>query len=320
MSVAVKTGDYVILQVNDKKKGLARVVSADRETRKYKALLEGGNKENEVSFDFKLREVIANLGTSPGIGKAYGVNIEPLREVHDRPFWGPVSFYREVDDDYRKRLFSRLKAVAAALQAKKYPVLELNTEIRSVTGKYAGYYKFRPKVESDILCIRPDDTFSSFEYIASHEYAHGLWFRCFTPKMRMAWIKLYHEAITLNQVGRKDLEAMLDDLARNGDLYSYAKEIDGDQLLILNAVFKHMKSVHSIEKKHFQLALTLGDDISPYWPSAVELSEKKLVTTDYAQKSPEEFWAEAFSLRFAGKKLPSRVEELLSHTVRRLVK
>ncbi len=41
---------------------------------------------------------------------------------------------------------------------------------------------------------------------------------------------------------------------------------------------------------------------------------------EYAEKSPEELWAEAFSLKFIGKKLPAKLADLLDNCMRRLVK
>ena len=41
---------------------------------------------------------------------------------------------------------------------------------------------------------------------------------------------------------------------------------------------------------------------------------------EYAEKSPEELWAEAFSLKFIGKKLPAKLAELLDKCLRTLVK
>ncbi len=80
------------------------------------------------------------------------------------------------------------------------------------------------------------------------------------------------------------------------------------------------KDLHAIDRKHFELALMLGDDVSVYWPKTVELSEKKVIISDYAKRSPEELFAEAFALNFVGKKLPQKLHDLLDKHMRTLVK
>ena len=314
-------GEYIIVALTPAKNVLARVVKADKEKKKYQAVLEKDSIEGDnAPFDFKPAEIIASLGRAPKTGSAYGVSIEPLRERIDHSFWGEIRIFADLNDAQRKALRISLKDTKEKLQKKHLPQLPLITEIRAQKGKMLGYYKHKPKAEFDVLCAKIDDSISEMDYIIGHEYAHGIWFRHMTPKQRMSWVRMYHDAIVLNDVSAKDLKAILEDLKQNGDLRSYWQECDEETQNILKAVFRHIKQVHAIDRKHFELALMVGDDISIYWPKTVELSEKKTLLTSYAEKSPEELFAEAFALQFSGKKLPGHIHDLLDRHLRTLVK
>lgn len=314
-------GEYIIIALTPIKRVLARCTMANKEKKKYQAVLDKDSIEGkETPFDFKLSEVVAFLGRAPSPGSVYGVNVEPLRERIDHSFWGEIRIFAELDDGQKKALRVALKSVKDKLDKIRAPQLPLITEIRAQKGKMLGYYKHHPKGETDTLCAKVDEGISDMEYVVSHEYAHGIWFRHMTPKQRMSWVRLYHDAVTLSDVTSKELKDILEDIKSNGDLHAYWRECDEETINILRAVFRHIKQVHAIDRKHFELALMLGDDVSVYWPKSVELSEKKVLLTPYATKSPEELFAEAFALSFAGKKLPSLLAERLDKTLRALVK
>lgn len=317
----MQVGEYIIVALTPVKNVLARIVKVDKEKKKYQAVLEKDSIDgSEAPFDFNPKEIVATLGRAPKPGSVYGVSVEPLRERIDHSFWGEIRIFAELDDTQRKNLRAALKDVKERLQKIRMPQLPLITEIRAQKGKMLGYYKHKPKAEFDVLCAKIDDTVSEMDYIVAHEYAHGIWYRHMMPKQRMSWVRMYHDAITLNDVSPKELKNILEDLKQNGDLYSYYKECDEEAQQVLKAVFRHIKQVHSIDRKHFELALTVGDDISVYWPKSVELSEKTILLTEYARKSPEELFAEAFALRFVGKKLPQKINDLLDKHLRTLVK
>ena len=315
----IEVGDYVVIPISDKKNGIARVTSANDEKRRYTAVVESDDPDKaDKSFDFKSREIFANLGKSPVVGDAYRVKIEPLREVIAEPLWGDVHLYQPMDDARKKILHKCLKNAAKELGHHKLPGLPLTIEVRCLKGAQAGFYKYRPKAETDVLCIRPDDSFSQFNYVIGHEYFHGIWARHLTPSMRMRWVRLYHDSVVLQRPTEKELRSLLDDMVSNGDLSSFYKECSPEDQDVLKEVFKHMKAVHGIEKKHFQMSLTVGDDVERYWPRAIELGTRETILTQYARKSPEELASEAFGLKFEGKTLPKKVGEVLDKTLRGL--
>lgn len=313
--------DYAIVQVATSKRALVRCVSVADGGKKFKGVLQEkkSNGEDTPPVIFSKSEIVANLGRSPKVGSVYGVSIEPLRQTAAHPFFGDVHIYKDMDDVQRNKVRGAMSAVAKGLTKLRLPELSLTTEVRTPHGKMVGFYKYRPKADSDVLCFKPDDDVSNMDYVISHEYAHGLWFRCLTPKMQAAWVRLYHDAITLSDVKKDELAQLLDDVKTYGDLGGFMRE-NPDTVPTIRAIFRHIKQVHSIDRKHFELALVVGDEVDLYWPSKIELSEKQVLLTEYARKSPEELFAEAFALRFSGKKLPKKVDDLLSKCLTRLVK
>ena len=316
----VSQGDYIIVKLTNKP-ALARVQFANSEKRKYKAVLEKEYQEaeNPVPFDFDLSEVMANLGKSPKPGKVFGVNVEVLHDRKESDFYGTLNFMREFDDDQLKQLRRGMKSVSDEWKRRKLPNLPLQTTLKSQEGKYAGWYKTKGG-EVDTMCLMPPEDMSSLEYIISHELAHGIWARNMTPSMRFAWVKLYHKIVTIEDISEKQLRAMRKELEEQGDIVEYMRECDDEGLELMKAILKHIRTNHSLDRKHLQMALTIDGSIEEYWPTAMELSSKEVAITDYATKSPEETWAEAFSLNFSGKKLPKSYAELLDKTLRSLTK
>ena len=319
MSMLLKAGDYVILNVVLGKSILAKCSAVNKDGTRGKATMESKSDKPEPPVEFKTTEVLANLGSSPNTGSVYGIKVEPIRERLDSPFWGEIKIHHELDDDQRKMLKRTMSDVSTKMKSQNVPKLAIETQIRTQAGKMAGFYKYQPKAESDVLCVKLDPDMSDLEYRFSHEYAHGIWYRCFTPKMKMAWVNMFHDAIKISKYSDKDLHSMLEDIKTNGDVRAFAKE-NPDDLPVLKAIFRYINQTHSMSRQHFEMALMLGENIDGYWPKSIELGEKNEILSTYAKKCPEELWAESFSLKFIGKKLPSSISALLEKCMRNLVK
>lgn len=312
-------GDYVIVQLNDKQKALARVVTCG--DKKVQIRLEKDN-DDAPPIDIKPKEVVANLGAVPKNGTMYGIKVEPLIKVIDAgksQFWGEIRIYRQFDDGEMKTLKKNMDGFVDKIKERNLPKLKIETEIRNLNGAMLGCYKHRPKGECDILEIRPTPD-TDFNYIAGHEYAHGLWFRNLTPKARINWVKAYHENIVLRKSTEEELNSILEGVHTEGDIGAYARSCDEETLTVLKACIRHIKQVHGIDRKHLDTMLMLGDSIEEYWPEAVELGDKQTVISKYATKSPEELFAEAFAFKFIGRKLPSKLDTFMQKTLATLIK
>lgn len=312
-------GDYLIISIGDKPH-LAKCVHT--EDKSYKAILEkdklsGGDL---VPVDFKARDVLTNLGKSPKPGKVYGVSVEPLHKQITSKFWGEVRLYLSLNDEQQEALKHELSVAAKRFRELNLNVLKLEVEIRQRVGKRAGFYKLRPKSETDIFCVKPEPNMEGIQYVIAHEYGHGIWGRCLGNKMKFRWIEAYHNLVTLNEVSQKRLARILEDIQGAGSVADYLKDCEDKDTLVVKSCLKHIKNIHGLDKRHLETALRAGEKLDNYWPTFIELSEKEQLLTEYAKSDPEEFFAEAFALWFTGKKLPKSVESLRDLTMRKLNK
>lgn len=315
-------GSYVILKLANNKPELIRCTVADGN--EFKGVVE---KEKEVDgksatvLTFEKNDVMAVIGKKPKVGKVYGLNIEPLvRREHYR-FWGDARIYNWFDDEQSKLLKAALEEAYHVL--KKLRVagpFKVELEVRQPQGKFAGMYKHRPKADTDILIIKPEKAMEDLRYIIFHEYAHGIWYRMMTPKMRLSWVKMYHKYITLQEIKSKELKDILGEVESLGSIRAFMRECDEDTKLQLKEIVKHITNIHSLSVSHLEMLMEDGESLSEYWPSNIEMSEKEVAITDYARKSPEEFFAEAIAHKFSDRKLPKAIEELYAKTMSRLVK
>lgn len=315
-------GSYVILKLANNKPELIRCTVADGNT--YKGMIE---KEKEVDgksasvLNFEKSDVMAVLGKKPKVGKVYGLNIEPLvRREHFR-FWGDARIYNWFDDEQLSLLKDCFEEAYQVL--KKHRVagpFKVEVEVRQPQGKYAGMYKHRPKAETDIFIIKPEKSMEDVPYIIYHEYAHGIWYRMMTPKMRLQWVKLYHKYITLQEIKEKELKSILGEVESLGSVRAFMRECDEETKVQLKEILKHILNIHSLSVSHLEMLLEDGESLAEYWPSNIEMSEKEVAITEYARKSPEEFFAEAIAHKFSDRKIPKAVEELYTKTMSRLLK
>ena len=318
----LKQGSYLILKLSDNKPQLARCTNAD--VGSYKGVLEKEKDKDEKSppvIKFEKEDIMAVLGSRPKVGSVYGLKIEPLvRRDHFRG-WGDARIYNWFDDDAFDLLKKGLDDTYR--QLKKLGVFgyfKVELEVRQPQGKYAGMYKHRPKAETDILIIKPELNMEGLEYLMHHEYAHGIWYRMMTPKMRLSWVRLYHKYISLQEIKEQELKDILEEIESNGSIRAYLREAEDQTKAQVKEVLKHIKNVHSLDTNHLEMTLENDESIAEYWPTNIEMSETETCITEYARKSPEEFFAEAIAHKFTGRTLPKKVEDLYEKTMAKLAK
>ena len=313
----MKAGEYIIVKYG-LKTVLAQSTGYDPKGKTGKCRLETNIGDDPVIFDFERDDVVATLGKSPTQGSVYGVQVEPLiQTLGNHPFWGEVQLYVNFDDDQIRSLKKEMGKFAKELQRRKMPKLPLVVQVRNKKGKQVGMYRHTGK-DVDYLIVRPSPDIVDIDYIFGHEYGHGVWFRCMTPKQRLSWIKAYHSTITIHK--SDDVESFLEGVVSNGDIKSYMRELAEDQVAAYKACFRYIKTVHGLNSDDIQLMLTYQDDISPYWPKSVEFSEKDNPLGLYAAKDVKEFFAEAMAFHLKGMKLPKNISSLLEKTLQRLDK
>lgn len=324
MSIA-KKGDFLIVEAT--KRCLIKVKDVDGKTitglSQHMKRTADGKYEKRPTLTVKARDVIVNLGQAPLPGKVYGVNIEPLYKKVDTNTCGQILFFVDMDDAHTKKTKNALIRVFKKMKKKRLGGVPCEIEIRRPEGKYSGWYHFLPKAENDVLCIKPNFdmmTPADMEYVIAHEYAHGVWFRMLRQENIAAWIELYDQHMALASASEEDLKEILEEAMGEGGIRQYMKSCDDDTLPIVKACLRQIRSLHGVDRKHLDLLVRSGRSIEEYWPTYVEFSDKNVIVSEYAQKSPEEFFAEAFAFWFTGKSIPKEVRRLLERSLSQLVR
>ena len=315
----INVGDYLILS-HLGKPALAKCTHA--EEKEYSAKLERNRSadDKDSNVDFKFADVLSNLGKRPKFGSVHGVKIEPLisREASPSQMWQDIRIYQFWDAEQLDAFKSELSTTTKKLRSLGLGVLRCELEVRQPSGKQTGFYKFRSKAETDILCIKPQENLESFRYIVAHESATGVWSRMMLPKIRIKWIQLYHEYITFQEVLEEELTAILEDILSATSIKDYLKETDEAGTKIVKDALRHIQRVHGLSRHHLELALNNGEDITTYWPTALELSSKEEAISELSTRSPEKFFAEAFAFHVCEKKIPRKIQALLDITMTKL--
>lgn len=281
-----------------------------------------GTYETRKKITFRRKDVLVNLGPSPKNGKVYGVTVEPLRERVETNTCGEILVFAKLDSKELSRVKTALVKSYKFLDKKGLLKVQPALEIRPPSGKYSGTYQVFPKATSDLLVLYPnfetmDDDY--LRYAILHEYGHALWFRCLSDRSIASWIQLYAKHTALNACDEDDLSSMLEEIVSAGSIKDFLRSADDEETkLQVKAILRHIKNLHSITQKHLDKLLRLNEDISSYWPSFVEFSEKNFIISEYAATEVEEFFAEAFSFALTGKKLPKDVKKLLDKSLNRL--
>lgn len=314
----INANDYLVLRIGTKNQ-LIRCTKVTESG--YSGVLEAANVEDKAEYlKFEITDVIANLGRAPANGSVYGRKIEPMVKRLSAPGWEDVHVYQHLDDAQEETLVHELTVVAKKLRSLGVGGLRHVLEVRQPGGKYAGFHKFQPKSDTDILCIKPPSNLEGLHYLMFHEYAHGIWHRMLSPKTRMRWVQLYHEYIHLENVESADLSQLLEEIESQGSIGAFLRDCDDRSLVIVKDVLRHISHVHGLTKKHLDLLLEHEEDLSCYWPSSMELSEKETCLTEYARKSPEELFAESLAFNFCGRIVPKKIQSYIDKTLANLIR
>ncbi len=315
----ISAGDYLVLDLA--RPSLAKCVSAEKP---YRAILERDRTHSDggkiVPVDFKLSDVLANVGKSPRAGSVHGVKIEPLFRTEESKFFGEVRIYQDMTDARWEAFKREMVTFIKTLKAKKLVGVPTELEVRPVSGKYAGYYKHRPKNDLDITCVRPNESLDNMQYIFAHEYGHGVHFRMMPRPIWLKWVKMYHDHVQVNTIDEDELAGIREEIESQQSMTEYLKECAEDVKPIIKQCTSYIVRVHGLGRHHVELMLNSGESLESIWPSMIDLSLKDMAVSEYAEKSPEEFFAESFAYWFMGRKLPKGISALMERTLTQLVK
>lgn len=312
----IEEGDFVIIS-QEKSKKLVRVTN-------NKGNLMGVEEKTRVDgsepFQFERADIMAYLGKSPMLGSVYGVKVELFYKTLTHKRGGDIHIYRDMTKEEKQQLKISIDGVFKFFDKHKIDPFPVTTEIKIAQGRWAGMYKYRPKAETDLMVLKPQvfEEASALNLVA-HEYGHGIWFRKTSVQTRAAWIKLYLKAVQLRQIDSDEIQRLGEDFISSGSTTGeFGSALGEEDSEVFDKCLEYIEGVHNLNEKHLNTLIVAGEDVKGYWPTEpMDLSGMDLMLTEYAQTSPEEFFAEAFAFHVEGVKLPKEIEKLMKLTVQR---
>jgi hypothetical protein len=312
--------DYAIIK-GAKKNRLVKVTYVKNGT--YKGLFPDRNaafSETEQSVDFSSIEIIAALGTNPVFGVSYGVKIEPFRRLIPIEGLGNLFFFRKTTKEERSYIVKAFNKLSDDFRRDKIKFgKEVDFGIREPRGTMVGFYRHARKQDraDELVCCPPNFSPKELKYVLCHEAAHGIWFTIMDNHWRAKWVKAFTRNTKLTRIDSdriKDLRKSLVDMERVGLM---AKQLDDDDQQAFKECLRYMKRTYALSPRHIDNLLADGDDLLEYWPkNSVDTQHKEVLITQYATKSVDEFFAEAFGWSYSkSKSIPSSVQKLLDKTL-----
>jgi len=323
--------DYIIYQVKDGKPTLARVNSVGKDT--IEVLLEKNVHLDRKVTEITKKDIILRLGPTPSPGKVYGCDVSNLyRKSITHDFWGTLHFFvglpKETLNVFRKSLDHTAKVVEK-LGLEDFTDV-FTTEIRAKTGKYAGMYKHNGE-GSHTVWYAPEwsqNNHEMMEYVILHEFGHVLRYNGLTStKAQNRWLKLFHQSIKPDLIDHKHLVQLLKGLKaeRKADdevgLIEAFKNLGAEDEEVQHRtkiLLRWFKQIHHLSMKDLR-TMWEADDIEhleSLWPTvSIDSSKLSPVISEYATKSVEETFAEAFAFYAQKKKLPASIESLMEKSL-----
>lgn len=318
----IREGEYLIVGGFAQSSRNKLVKYLEKQKDNHIGILDIPSKDDDsTTVSFLTSDIVANLGKYPKAGSIYGVKVEPLiRVIKDKRF-KEIRIYQKFTEDQYDHLSEELKIFYSILKENGHTGIPYHIEVRNPQGSYTGYYKYLPKAEQDILCIKPEKNLEGIQYILGHEHGHAIYNRRTNTKTKNSWIKLYHSFVSVSEATEDDLEQILNEIYSAGSLKDYLKDTDETTKCIVRACLAYIKDVHKLDKHHLETALSIKEKIDDYWPiSPLNFSERELVISEYSKKSPEEFFAEAYAFWLAERPLPKKIDNHLNSTLAKLVR
>lgn len=316
----VTDGDFLIVEA-EKILRLVQVFDGKWRLRDKQSInLEDFN--NKVPVDDKT--VVANLGPNPKPGKAYGVGCEPiLKHVH-LDLIGDVFFFRHMKKLERKALlksYSKAAKLFNDLDVWPYKTFVSYIMPYRKSSMYAGtYHWYKTETRKDELTLFTDDYNNKDRtlYVFAHELAHAVWFNRLDDDLRCDWIEAYNENLDKMKFGSNKLVDIRKTLKDAGSIAVYKKMCDPEDKEVLGEILRFIARVHKLHPSNINALIASGRSIKSIWPTdPVELSKKNVLITEYANESPEEFFAEAMALHLTGTKMPKSIRSLIDATLKR---
>lgn len=282
--------------------------------------------DDPVSITYDDESLLAQLGTKPKAGAAFGVKINPFVSSATTRH-GQFNYFREMSELEHKALNSALKRTKETMnELGAGAVLPAATfDIMPPKGKYAGMYHYKRKGEevTDSITLMPltfeDRKYN--EYVLLHEYGHAVWYRLLSKPLQARWIALFHNRLELTNIAKERLDAMLAELLEfQGSLKEYHKEATDEDRAVFNEVMNHYKRYHKMDSRSLNiLHVENPEKFATMWPKRTTIVENvKEDPSAYAMTKPEEFFAETFAFHATGRTMTKDITKLIKITLKNI--
>ncbi len=331
-SIPYSNDDYLIVRDDKNRLRFGVALSSKR------LLLEEGIERDETmqQIEFKNKDVVANLGKTPIVGKqVYGIGISPFLGNRVHKNFGQVNLYTELEDKDVDRLFKSLDRCWKVMKEMKtissFPMTAIR--ISKPSGNSAGKYKIK-KQKSDELY--QEMSFNIIDYKDKTHLdrtvltvvARATWMNQVPEDLQLEWTKLYHQHLVLRTINDKQLKDILYSISvyaqenEYGDITAYTKSVcDDEDTLVIKAILRHIRSVHRIDAKQLDRLVMIDPDfLETVWPTQIDMSRARSEVSLAAEKSVQDMFCECFAINAMGTKLPKQFRKLMKKTLAGLSK
>lgn len=307
--------DYlVVLNPETNKKVLVRVLDSEKQTAKVVDKSAAFSSTKQI-INYDSDTVLAWLGPNPKYGNVFGVKVEPyINKLELKPY-GTIYLFRDLNTTEESLLLKDLKACADKMKAFKLDgIFPLDVEIREKAGMYVGFAKvvYNGEDYEKIMTLKPHSFSDSLRPTIYHEFGHFIWDLFLSEKYKAKWTRLYVNNVEVKNASKHIIENITEDVKKNG--IEIVEDYSDEYSTVADAIIDYVTDYHTLTYKQLVLLSNQGYDVTEYFPTHVELVDHETTITDYADKSVEEYFAEAFSFYMTSQKLPKKVEKLMAKT------
>lgn len=327
----IKENHYVIVFMGKDKPWLGRVLSVNDESKTLEVLPEKDVQYKQQSVTIRKKDARINLGMSPPPGKVYGCDTKDLfKKTKEHSSWGNIHYFTELEKSVSKMLNKSLGQTYEKLEKKGLSGFArlFETEIRVKSGKWAGMYIHSKKEDRPNRvwyapeCSQHDP--KQMDYIVYHEFGHVVRFNgVLQTGLRNKWLRIYQRSIAPIKIEAEDLTALMKSISEyDNNEVTFKAAFDGSTTdlnpRVARAIIQWFWQTNKIGKKELEImwAAKGPSEIEKFWPDhLIDTHDLSPVVSDYATKNVEELFAESFAFYMMGKKLPSKIVELLEESL-----
>lgn len=272
-------------------------------------------------FESDVESVISNIGKNPPAGNVYGKKVKILYKKTTPKKWpeSELRYYIPPISSTVVVIKHAISGLASELKAQNlYSKIKVDFEIHAKGGKHTGFYQQISQDVTPIIAFKAWDN-ENINYLetARHEAGHAIWFQAMRTSLKAEWIEMYDKVIKPISIPSKKVQKFLVDMEGSSSLDEYYDTLEDDDRSDFDEILGYIYSVWGLDNDSIDTLIATGRSLKKYWPSIDLARSTKLpeLLTEYATKSPVEFFPEAFSMYLGGAKLPPGIGDLMSKTL-----